>query len=165
MGKSQLEKYYAKGWLVYGDKNISSEERLAAGIAFWEEHESCQYGTVRLPDLAQPKVDYTPKMSTPVFLLDARAKFEKAQKKLTEGQRRIIGRVCLQNKPISAVGVNFAEYNHNLELGKECLCRGLDRLVIHYGGKRTKPQLRGYSDGISLADWLKKRKDSNDICG
>lgn len=67
MGKSQLEKYYAKGWLVYGDKNISSEERLAAGIAFWEEHESCQYGTVRLPDLAQPKVDYTPKMSTPVF--------------------------------------------------------------------------------------------------
>lgn len=56
------------------------------------------------------------------------------------------------------MGVNFAEYNHNLELGKECLCRGLDRLVIHYGGKRTKPQLRGYSDGISLADWLKRER-------
>lgn len=34
MEKSQLEKYYAKGWLVYGDKNISSEERLAAALLF-----------------------------------------------------------------------------------------------------------------------------------
>lgn len=158
MGKSQLEKYYAKGWLVYGDKNISSEERLAAGIAFWEEHESCQYGTVRLPDLAQPKVDYTPKMSTPVFLLDARAKFEKAQKKLTEGQRKLLFRVLLSNLPIATQGATIAEYKHNLELCKECLCRGLDRLVIHYGGKRNRPQLKGYGDGITVAEWLAKRE-------
>lgn len=158
MGKSQLEKYYAKGWLVYGDKNISSEERLAAGIAFWEEHESCQYGTVRLPDLEQPKVDYTPKLNTPVFLLDARSKFEKAEKKLTECQRKLLFRVLLSNLPIATQGATIAEYKHNLELCKECLCRGLDRLVIHYGGKRNRPQLKGYGDGITVAEWLAKRE-------
>lgn len=158
MGKSQLEKYYAKGWLVYGDKNISSEERLAAGIAFWEEHEACQYGTVRLPDLEQPKVDYTPKLNTPVFLLDARSKFEKAEKKLTECQRKLLFRVLLSNLPIATQGATIAEYKHNLELCKECLCRGLDRLVIHYGGKRNRPQLKGYGDGITVAEWLAKRE-------
>ena len=145
MKKTQLEKYYAKGWLAYGAKDISSEERLDAGRTFWEEHEACQYGTVRLPDLEQPKVDYTPKMSTPAFLLDARGKFEKAENKLTKGQKKVLNRVVLLNLPITTVGKKFSEYNHNLELCKECLCRGLDRLVIHYGGKRNHPQPKGYA--------------------
>lgn len=158
MKKTQLEKYYAKGWLAYGAKDISSEERLEAGRTFWEEHEACQYGTVRLPDLEQPKVDYTPKLNTPVFLLDARSKFEKAEKKLTKGQKKVLNRVVLLNLPITTVGKKFSEYNHNLELCKECLCRGLDRLVIHYGGKRNHPQLKGYAKE-GFWDYLEEKED------
>lgn len=69
-----------------------------------------------------------------------------------------MNRVVLLNLPITTVGKKFSEYNHNLELCKECLCRGLDRLVIHYGGKRNHPQLKGYGDGITVAEWLAKRE-------
>ena len=57
MKKSILEKYYQRGWLKYGNKNISAEERLCAGYVFYQSYIKSHVLSVGVIDFVKPHVD------------------------------------------------------------------------------------------------------------
>ncbi len=150
MGKkrTQLEKYYAKGWLVWGDTRITSEDRLEAGKRFYNLYLACRFDSP-VPDVTKPRVDRTPTYTVSENIQTAREKYTRAIKRLkytAEGRERIIRHVIIDNRACPVQFVTRQQYEHDLLLFKHYLSRGLDDLFYFFGGRLTKTKSRNYSN-------------------
>lgn len=148
MKKTQLEKYYAKGWLVWGDTRISSEDRLEAGKRFYDLYLACRFD-LPIPDVTQPRVDRTPTYSVPDNIQAAREKYARALKRLktaAEGREQIIRHVIIEDKVCPVQYITKQQYEHDLSLFKHYLNKGLDDLFYFFGGKLPLPKDRHYSN-------------------
>lgn len=128
-----LQKYFEKGWLKFGDAQITAQDRLNAGNRFYADFYKAGIVDLRIPDLEKPRVDGGNDKRTPDFVLDARSRFNKAFLSLNPEHSYILWQIVCLDKPLKlASGKN---YNHNLEVLKEEICKSLDALFYHYYGK------------------------------
>lgn len=138
-----LRKYFEKGWLKYGNKLISAQDRLNAGNRFYADFYKAGIENFKVPDLAKPRVDGGNNKGTPDYVLDARARFNAAYKALTIDGADLVMRVVCWNKTFKIN--NGSDYRHDLEVSKDNLCKALDGLFIHYWGapRKAKVEIRG----------------------
>lgn len=137
-----LRKYFEKGWLKYGNKLISAQDRLNAGNRFYADFYKAGIENFKIPDLAKPRVDGGNNKGTPDYVLDARARFNAAYKSLTIEGADLVMRVVCWDKQIK---VNSNDWRHDIEIAKENLCKALDGLFIHYWGapQKAKVEIKG----------------------
>ena len=153
-----LEKYFSKGWLDFGSKNILSAWRIAAGIRFHDDFDASFFNCTPAIDLEKIKVDGGKSQNLPDSALDARFRVRAAVEAIGKPYNTLVYCVCGEDKPISIKRISVAQYRHDLELAKEYLCLGLDKLVNHYGlaMKQRKSKITGYSENNTLEEWLKE---------
>jgi hypothetical protein len=137
-----LQKYFQKGWLKYGNRLISAQDRLNAANRFYADYYKAGIVDLRVPDLAKPRVDGGNNKGTPDYVLDARARFNAAYKALTIDGADLVMRVVCWDKQIK---VNSNDWRHDIEIAKENLCKALDGLFIHYWGapQKAKVEIKG----------------------
>lgn len=157
---NQLEKYERKGWLDHGNKYISSNERLSAGLRFSADYRKSAINTLGAVDLSKDRVDGGNQKELSPAVWDARTRFSKALRAINGEYLSVVVRVCLDDKPLNIVQFTKAQYNHDLAVTKEDLCRGLDDLAIHYGIKPVKPlRIHAYTQltfWTDIEDYLKR---------
>ena len=138
-----LRKYFEKGWLKYGNRLISAQDRLNAGNRLYADFYKAGIENFKIPDLAKPRVDGGNNKGTPDYVLDARARFNAAYMTLTIDEADLVMRVVCWDKTFKIN--NGADYRHDLEVSKENLCKALDGLFIHYWGapQKAKIEIRG----------------------
>ena len=134
-----LQKYFQKGWLKFGNKLISAQDRLNAGNRFYADFYKAGIVDLRVPDLAKPRVDGGNNKGTPDNVLDARARFNAALLCLEKDQADVVMRVVCADKGLKVPSV---DWRHNIEVAKENLCRALDGLFIHYWGAPHKAEVK-----------------------
>lgn len=134
-----LRKYFEKGWLKYGNRLISAQDRLNAGNRFYADFYKAGIENFKVPDLAKPRVDGGNNKGTPDYVLDARARFNAAYKALTIDGADLVMRVVCWDKQIK---VNSNDWRHDIEIAKENLCKALDGLFIHYWGAPQKAKVK-----------------------
>ena len=142
--KTVLRKYFEKGWLKYGNKLISAQDRLNAGNRFYADFYKAGIENFKVPDLAKPRVDGGNNKGTPDYVLDARARFNAAYKSMTIDGADLVMRVVCWNKGFG-LKKRDTDYNHDLEVSKDNLCKALDGLFVHYWGKpqKAKVEIKG----------------------
>ena len=125
MKKSVLEKYYQKGWLKKGNKNVSAEERLCAGYVFYKSYVTSHVLSVGVVDLEKPAVDGGVRFNSVEGKIGQKESFLKAYQQIPKNCRQIVEIVVLQNKTVQA-------QRHDVPLLKAMLCAALDGLVNYY---------------------------------
>lgn len=159
---STLEKYAEKGWLDFGDKRLMAADRLSAGLSFFKDFRRSRILNLPAVNLEKERVDTSGKKDIAPEVWDARQRFGRALRSINGEYLNIVVWVCLDDKPLNIVKITNAQYNHDLEMAKEYLCRGLDNLAFHYGVKPIRRQkIRGMVEVKffdDLDDWLEKVK-------
>lgn len=125
MVKSALEKYYQKGWLKFGKKEISAEERLSAGYMFYRSYAQSHVLSVGVIDFERPAVGGGMRANAVEAKVEFREFFLRAYRAMPEYCRWIAQKVILENKALRA-GKN------DERLYKEMLCAALDGLASYY---------------------------------
>jgi len=133
MKKSILEKYYQKGWLNFGKKEISAEERLCAGYVFYKSYVQSHVLSVGVIDFEKPAVDGGVRSNSVEAKFGLRDGFLKAYLAMPENCRRIAQKVILENKALRA-------RKNDEGLYKEMLCAALDGLTGYYMKARRQDE-------------------------
>ena len=137
--KSVLTKYHRKGWLRFGSKYFTQDDRLRAGVQLANDFSLAQIMMSGAVDYEKPRVDCSGN-EVSEMVLDARDRYNKAIKQLSKSQHNLLKSICCMNKDIKlSYCEDKSQYIHNLEILKETVCRGLDTLAEHYYGK---PELK-----------------------
>lgn len=145
-----LQKYFEDGWLKYGNAQITPKDRLDAANRFYADFYKAGIVDLRIPDLSKPRVDGGNAKGTPDFVLDARARFNKAMLSLNPDQSFILWHIVCLDKPIR-LQWKKTDYRHNIEVLKEEICKSLDVLFCHYFGK---PEV---SNHHKITSWIDER--------
>lgn len=145
-----VKKYFDDGWLKYGNAQITPQGRLNAANRLYADFYHAGIVDLRIPDLAKPRVDGGNNKGTPDYVLDARARFNKAILKLNPEQSFIVWNVVCLDKPIG-LQRKAKDYIHNLEVLKEEICKSLDALFCHYWGKPSSPNRH------KITSWVDER--------
>lgn len=125
MTKSVLEKYYQKGWLKYGNKEISAEERFFAGYVFYQSYVKSHVLSVGVIDFGKPHVDGGMRFNPIEGKFFLRDKFLKACQAIDQNCRQVVQTVVLENKDV-------IKRRNDMPIIKMMLCGGLDGLVSYY---------------------------------
>ncbi len=150
-----IEKYADKGWLKFGDKRYSSEDRLDVAARFRKDFFLSRLEHMPATDFAADRVDGGGQKELPDSVWDARRRLEKAIKSLKKIHFDIVVAVCLEDRPLRIRKESSAQYNHDLEIAKEYLCRGLDSLLWNYGIKpRRRFQIKIPQNGDFVRNWI-----------
>jgi len=128
-----LQKYFQKGWLKFGNRQISAQDRLNAGNRFYADFYKAGIVDLRIPNLEKPRVDGGNSKDTPDFVLEARERFNKAVLSLNPEQSFVLWQIVCLDKPVHLAKNN--NYRHSIEVLKEEICKSLDVLFCHYWGK------------------------------
>lgn len=130
-----LDKYLAKGWLVFGCGLYSAEDRAKAGKRLAEDYYLSRFVSSGIIDYTKPRVDSSIVNSISDSAMDARQRYIQAMRALNNKQAFVIRKICVENEPVKIPNIYAAQYRHDIELLKSELCGGLDALVNHYWGK------------------------------
>lgn len=146
-----LERYAERGWLDFGDKNFSAEDRVNTGLRLYSDFYHSRIVSEGVADLTRVRVDGGNNQHLPEFVLSARSRFIKAFRSIPANYVPIVGRVCLDDKEFGILR-SSEDYRHMLEVAKENLCLGIDNLIYHYRGKprNLRPKIQGYSLAPSI---------------
>lgn len=129
MQKSVLERYYQRGWLKYGFKLFSQEDRLRAGQRFYMIYTKSHLLSVGVVDFLKPFVDGGLKGNLNENRLMGNEKFLKILKKLSIEEREILEKVIVREEVFDE---NALRKEKRLRQIKKTLCRALDRLIFYY---------------------------------
>lgn len=139
-----IERYHAKGWLDFGDRRLTADDRLNAAEVLQRDFEKSRFPASKAVDLSTPRVDGGNMKNEPDSVLRARDRYFKAVQAVSGQYWLTVRTICLYNEPEETdCAVNDRRYKHELEMIKDRLCRGLDNLVFHYGINLRRPQIKG----------------------
>ncbi|MBR2299353.1 MAG: hypothetical protein IJ870_02105 [Alphaproteobacteria bacterium] len=129
MAKTVFEKYYGKGWLKFGRKFYTAEDRLWAGRFFYADYEKSRNMSEGVRDISKPFVDGGMKTGSVESKLTAKDRFRKACLSMDLKEREMVIKIVIENKEIGSCYANLKEM-------KKRLCSALDCLAFYYAGKR-----------------------------
>lgn len=146
MRLSVLERYAQKGWLDFGSKLYTSDDRVNVGKRLYSDFYASQIVSEGVVNLEKVRVDGGNRQELPDYVIDARSRFVKAFRAIPAAYVQNVGRICLEDKEFK-IPRSLHDYRHRLEVAKDNLCLGLDSLIEHYHGKIgfRKPKIQGYS--------------------
>lgn len=146
--RTVLEKYSDMGWLDFGSKFYSNEDRLTVGLRFAQDFHYSGFENSGVVDLSKEKVDCSGRSDLSNAVLDARNRYNKALLAIPANVVDIITRVCCLDLEIKVERVTVQQYRHDLEILKEMICQGLDSLIEHYNGRKyyKKPKIKAYRE-------------------
>lgn len=138
---NQLEKCKVKGWLDFGDKRITSLDRLQAGNKLFIDFTKCCFPSARAINYEQDRVDGGNMKNLSESIIMARHRFNQAIKIFPKysPQWFMVQAIVLEDRKVVVRKMTSRQYNHEMELLKEDLCQGLDALAYHYGVTPFKP--------------------------
>lgn len=144
---NQLEKYKNKGWLDFGDKRITALDRLQAGRRLFVDFTNCCLPSARAINYELDRVDGGNMREIPESVAIARQKFHEAIRIFPKYSPEwwTVQIIVLEDRKICLRKLTSQQYNHEMEMLKEDLCRGLDMLAFHYGVTPIKPVIRSYT--------------------
>lgn len=134
---STIKDLYEGGWLKYGSKHYSPEDRLK--VANWLRDDfdvSGGYG-VKSTDYSKPRVDGGNAKINNTARVEALERFCKAYNSISPQYRAYVRWVCCDDKPFKIKGSRWevaCKKTYNATL----LCLGLDELIKYY----VKPHKR-----------------------
>lgn len=135
---SVLEIYEKIGYLNYGNRRWSASDRVSVGNRLHDDYYMATHG-VQAIDYGKEKVDCFGLKLESDKVLEAKERFARAMKSMPLEFRRIVFRVCCENKNI-AEPERLTLWKRRIFLitQAQLLSLGLDRLVRHYLHKRHK---------------------------
>ena len=142
---NQLEKYYQKGWLRFGNRSIRAEDKLSAGLQLQRDFYKSGLFTMKAIDLEKARVDTSINAELPPEIWDARKRFFNALRAVKSDNLKAVQIVVLDDKPIVIAKESAVQYAHDHALAQHFLCCGLDDLAIHYGCKPVKAKVVGFN--------------------
>jgi hypothetical protein len=156
--QNTIEKYASKGWLDFGSPKNTSLDRLSAANRIASDFYKSRISGFGTVDLEKVRVDCCRRVDVSPAAWDARVRLFKALKDIGCYANIIFNTCCLDAERSVE---KTSRYRHDLEIYKENLCRGLDRLIKYYYGdqKPAKPQMRGISSFNvfdNLDDYIEK---------
>lgn len=128
-----IERYFEKGWLEFGDHRLTPEIRLEAADRLAADFYFSRFPQNSAIDWQKERVDGGLNKCEPTAVLDARDRFFKAIKAIPSEFWPVVQDVVLYETRPDIGGATKAMYNELLAVFKRDLCRGLDRLALHYG--------------------------------
>jgi len=129
-----LEKYMRKGWLEYGSRQYSGQDRFAAGEKLVENYMRCRFDNGNNSAWGKERVDGTPLTKEDLdSICRARDRYFAVIRKVPREFWPVVRRVCLENRELEVDDNVAARRKQELMYAlKQDLCRGLDRLIEVY---------------------------------
>ena len=127
-----LEKYLKKGWLAYGNKKYSGQDRYNAGMKLFLDYKLGGFESELSSAMGKIKVDCGGS-HIPEDMLDIRQRYLAAIRGVPEEFWPAVRRVCIEDGELNAG--DCPSERRRLEITyslKHDLCRGLDRLIEFY---------------------------------
>lgn len=151
--KTELAKCRRKGWLDFGDKTYSADDRMHAGEKLAADFFEAGFALTPALDYAKPRVDNSRRSDLPERVYDAQNRYLRAMACLTSRQAFTVRTICCMDKAVKIPLIHKAQYVHELELMKHELCGGLDRLCAHYWGKPSASDRRKIAGFSTVNFW------------
>lgn len=135
---SVLEVYEKIGYLNYGNRKWTSSDRVSVGNRLHDDYYMATHGMQAI-DYSKEKVDCFGFSTENDKVLEAKERFARAMKSMPLEFRRIVFRVCCEDKRIMEPE-RLTRWNRKLYLVTQAqlLSLGLDRLVKHYLKSKKK---------------------------
>ncbi len=133
--KSVLQKYAMAGYLDFGSKRYSTADRLNAGLQLYTDFILGGGDGVKANDVGKIKVDGGGNGERSVMCLHHLDLYRKAIRVIPKEFLSVVRLVCLEDKEIKVSG-SAIDVKRKLYMARVDLCRGLDRLVQFYFGKK-----------------------------
>lgn len=129
---SVLEVYQKIGYLEYGNKRWSSDDRVKVGNYIHDDYYLATHG-IQAIDYGKEKVDCFGFKFESEKVLEAKERFARAMKSIPLEFRKIVFRVCCEDQRIQE-DKQLTRWNRKLYLVTQAqlLSLGLDRLIRHY---------------------------------
>lgn len=128
---STLELYATKGYLDFGSKRYTANDRVNAGHTLASDYYLGGLNQVSAVDLAKIRVDGGGSIVGAEKKAFHEDRFRKAIRAIPREFLSIVHHVVIEDKPLKVVGTD-REVNKKLFLLRVDLCRGLDRLIKFY---------------------------------
>lgn len=127
-----LDVYGKIGYLNYGNKRYTADDRIRVGKRLHDDYYIATHG-IQAIDYSKERVDVSVTNNESDKVLEAKEKFARAMKSMPLEFRRIVFRVCCEDKRI-VEPERLTRWNRKLYLATQAqlLSLGLDRLVKHY---------------------------------
>ena len=130
--QNALEKLESDGYLDFGNKRYSSSQRVKAGFRFAKDYKVSRVAGSGAVDLEKIRVDGSGNSATPDCVSIAEDSLRKAIRVLPREYRKIIYRVCCEDKELVLGEGSERQKKYEKHRQAMILCLGLDRLVEHY---------------------------------
>ena len=130
--QNALEKLESDGYLDFGNKRYSSSQRVKAGFRFAKDYKVSRVDGSGVVNLEKIRVDGSGNSTTPESVSIAEDNLRKAIRVLPREYRKIIYRVCCEDKELVLVEKSERKRTQEKHRQAMILCLGLDRLVEHY---------------------------------
>ena len=133
-----LDVYGKIGYLNYGNKRYTADDRIKVGKRLHDDYYMATHG-IQAIDYGKEKVDCFGIKPESEKVLEAKEKFARAMKSMPLEFRKVIFRVCCEDKRI-VEEKQLTRWNRKLYLitQAQLLSLGLDRLIKHYVQKNKK---------------------------
>lgn len=134
---SALEQLAEKGWLDFGDKRFSANDRKSIGERFASDYMHSRVEGVSALDVGKIRVDGSGNLATPEDISAAEDRYRKALKTLPSGCMWIVRRVCIKDLGF-ILPAKTSKHQKIKERARQAtlLCLGLDELGKFYAGLR-----------------------------
>lgn len=128
-----LEHLKEGGWLEYGDRRFTGEDRVSIGNRFYKDYQISGGDGVSALDPAKIRVDGSGDMAQPEEIATAGDRFRKALRVIPVGCLEVVRQVCLEDRDITAPW-EANRYQAAKEKMRQAtlLCLGLDELGRFY---------------------------------
>lgn len=127
-----LDVYGKIGYLNYGNKRYTADDRIRVGKRLHDDYYMATHG-IQAIDYAKERVDVSVTNHESDKVLEAKEKFARAMKSMPLEFRRIVFRVCCEDKRIAEEKLTTAwKRRVYLITQAQLLSLGLDRLVKYY---------------------------------
>lgn len=133
--QSVLNRYADAGYLNYGSDKISACDRVKAGMQLYRDYILGGGDGVKANDIGKIKVDGGGLGERSVMCLHHLDLYRKAIRVIPSEFLPVVRLVCIEDKEIKFNG-SYIDMKRKLYAARVDLCRGLDRLVQFYFGKR-----------------------------
>lgn len=126
-----LERYLERGWLDFGNRDYSDQDRFAAGEELLEDFQKCRFAGAKSSNFGRERVDGTPLPQSELeSVCRARDRYFAKVRQIPAEFWPMVRLVCLENEePDIAENVPARRRAEMLFAAKQDLCRGLDRLI------------------------------------
>lgn len=130
-----LNRYAEAGYLDFGSDRISARDRVDAGSRLYVDFVLGGISSVGASDMSKIKVDGQGSIEQSLRCIHHQDCYNKAMRAVPKEFWPIVRLVCVEDKEIKVSG-SAIDVKRKLYAARVDLCRGLDRLVQFYFGKR-----------------------------